>query len=694
MAQFPYLDIDDRVATIDTWSNFDQTNLPTLPDYATSKNTNNINKGIQFGDGYKSSYTFGLNSVRPEWSVRFTVDIATADDFEVFFNRYAGETNSPFEWTPPDSSLPLLWRIDEWSVEQSSSSSVVFSTTFRRVFEPRPSQLIGYVTDCIPEEAQLCEQDLGSFNGFADAWVARLDGSLNVYQEYVYNGVPGTAYYGTGTNIWVSSTGYIFVFYQLGSFFYLTKLKPNGSREWTYKYWNIDSYGLSNNGWAWTITGSDDDNTVAVFSATFGRPRQEKLYNRGYMAVFMLFNQSNGDVIRQRFHPVGMAYVGNSINSNLGYCQAYGNTAFTFTWNTTFHDSINKRFWFYTEQGGFCFASDTGLMKYRAYSVIYWYETGLLGDQYYTVGIQANWVPWLIPGTVNASFNVPSGGYRWASYNTGSFGQQPWKITFLGNGQAIGWSYPFNNAASEVIIIGLNEITNQPYVVDQVKVTLPAWTQQFGWAKTAPTTWTPEYQTTQGTAWIDIPQEKIYLEGRWAGGPSCIELAVEVSTGGKVTSITGVTARSYMNTSFATGRTGSGHQSVGYKSDYVRSLKRVSVTFSNAWEVAVASMNRVMNTNGQDFSVSAGAINGAIDTSYSINGTVNLVPSVTRTGFVTALEGPFAVGGQSEWSVVVDPYYCADTYSLVAFQDYESQFMASKTAVNDNWSLYPVNFSF
>jgi phage-related protein len=174
VAEFPYLNIDDRVQTVDIWNDFDQSSIQII--YSPTKRSENKNNLFALGDGYKSSFVFGLNSVRPEWSVEISSTGQDTDDLEVFFTKYCAEENYLFGWIPPDSENLSRWRIDEWSASKTGPAVTIFSTTLRRVYEL--TQVEASADPIICENDELCDLDFGEDFIGSDFWISKLTGAV------------------------------------------------------------------------------------------------------------------------------------------------------------------------------------------------------------------------------------------------------------------------------------------------------------------------------------------------------------------------------------------------------------------------------------------------------------------------------------------------------------------------------------
>ena len=105
------------------------------------KNTSPLASRLLLGDGYEVESRFGLNNVRPEWSLVWEVGQSQADQIDAFLQARA-DAGEHFDWQPPDAATALRWRCDEWNVEQLAFNWFRVSATFRRVFELSAIELL------------------------------------------------------------------------------------------------------------------------------------------------------------------------------------------------------------------------------------------------------------------------------------------------------------------------------------------------------------------------------------------------------------------------------------------------------------------------------------------------------------------------------------------------------------------------
>lgn len=112
------------------------------PIHPAPKRTAPLNSNTLLGDGYEMSLRFGLNNVRPEWSLTWETTAANATTIDDFLQARA-DAGEAFDWQPPDTATALLWRCDEWTVEHLAFNWRRVNATFRQVFEiAGPAELL------------------------------------------------------------------------------------------------------------------------------------------------------------------------------------------------------------------------------------------------------------------------------------------------------------------------------------------------------------------------------------------------------------------------------------------------------------------------------------------------------------------------------------------------------------------------
>lgn len=237
--------------------------FPAIPPiHPASKASSPLSSRLLFGDGYERSVRFGLNSVRPEWQLEWLVDGVGADIIDGFLQA---EAANGFDWQPPDASVPIRWRCDEWTVEPQSAVTFSVKATFRRVFEPASIALTPVATLCPDDE--LCLQgyeDVGS-----DFWVSKITAPYS-NTGYLYS----PSYAGAvGANALVTDAmGYSYSIMQSMSlsaeYLAITKRKLNGEVIWTKEQSFV---GYNNSAYTRTIQGvvlgdvGDGTNDIIAF---------------------------------------------------------------------------------------------------------------------------------------------------------------------------------------------------------------------------------------------------------------------------------------------------------------------------------------------------------------------------------------------------------------------------------------------
>jgi len=105
------------------------------PTYSATKTSNPAVRTVQFGDGYQTRLSYGLNQNPKEWSLSFNVSEADADVIEAFLDARAADSAS-FDWSPPDTASTYKWVCPGWTREMFSPDRSRIDVTFRQVFEP------------------------------------------------------------------------------------------------------------------------------------------------------------------------------------------------------------------------------------------------------------------------------------------------------------------------------------------------------------------------------------------------------------------------------------------------------------------------------------------------------------------------------------------------------------------------------
>ena len=88
----------------------------------------------QFGDGYRQSIRFGLNTDPKEWTLQFSNRTDSERDQITAFLDARGGVES-FDWTSP-RNIAGKYVCEEWQVTLSNCNNNQIQATFRQVFEP------------------------------------------------------------------------------------------------------------------------------------------------------------------------------------------------------------------------------------------------------------------------------------------------------------------------------------------------------------------------------------------------------------------------------------------------------------------------------------------------------------------------------------------------------------------------------
>lgn len=89
-------------------------------------------RDTQFGDGYSQHLGDGLNNRVEIWPLQFEGGLTAMQDVIDFFDRHAGYKS--FYWTPPTSSVPLMYRVANISITSSGAGVYRVAAEFTQVF--------------------------------------------------------------------------------------------------------------------------------------------------------------------------------------------------------------------------------------------------------------------------------------------------------------------------------------------------------------------------------------------------------------------------------------------------------------------------------------------------------------------------------------------------------------------------------
>ena len=105
--------------------------IPVYPVTKTVKPRQRVTKLPSWG--IEQRKTEGLNQTAPEWSVKWILSPAEANDLDAFLAERA-RVGEWFLWLPP-SGVSGMFRCDDWSKQVSSCSIYEVQATFRQVFD-------------------------------------------------------------------------------------------------------------------------------------------------------------------------------------------------------------------------------------------------------------------------------------------------------------------------------------------------------------------------------------------------------------------------------------------------------------------------------------------------------------------------------------------------------------------------------
>jgi len=107
----------------------------TTPAYDSKETASPKNITVQYGDGYKSRNTFGLNQNPKSYNFTFPVSVADGDKILAFFDEQAKNSTS-FTFTPPATSTARQFICEKYSRSNTYLNRVSISATFDEVFQP------------------------------------------------------------------------------------------------------------------------------------------------------------------------------------------------------------------------------------------------------------------------------------------------------------------------------------------------------------------------------------------------------------------------------------------------------------------------------------------------------------------------------------------------------------------------------
>ena len=105
------------------------------PTYGIQKRSAPSVRKVQFGDGYETRLTYGLNQNPKIFNLTFEVSETDADTIETFLDARAAD-NASFDFTPPGEGSSSKFVCESWSKSIPYLNRARIQTTFRQVFEP------------------------------------------------------------------------------------------------------------------------------------------------------------------------------------------------------------------------------------------------------------------------------------------------------------------------------------------------------------------------------------------------------------------------------------------------------------------------------------------------------------------------------------------------------------------------------
>lgn len=108
----------------------------TTPDFGAVRRSEPVVRKVQFGDGYETRFTMGLNQDPKVWDLKWTAkDSTDADAIEAFFDARAAD-NAAFDWSPIGDTNTYKWVVDQYSRNHRYAEVNEITASFREVFEP------------------------------------------------------------------------------------------------------------------------------------------------------------------------------------------------------------------------------------------------------------------------------------------------------------------------------------------------------------------------------------------------------------------------------------------------------------------------------------------------------------------------------------------------------------------------------
>ena len=107
----------------------------TTPTYSSVESASPRIITVQYGDGYRSRNTFGLNQNPKTYNLTFIVSVSDGDKILDFFDERAKDTAS-FTFTPPHTSTAREFIADSYKRTNTYLNRVTIQVTFEEVFQP------------------------------------------------------------------------------------------------------------------------------------------------------------------------------------------------------------------------------------------------------------------------------------------------------------------------------------------------------------------------------------------------------------------------------------------------------------------------------------------------------------------------------------------------------------------------------
>ena len=105
------------------------------PTYGVQKRSAPNVRKVQFGDGYESRFTMGINQDPKVYNLTFEVSETDSDTIETFLDARAADFAS-FDFTPPGEGSSSKFVCETWSKSIPYLNRATIQATFREVFEP------------------------------------------------------------------------------------------------------------------------------------------------------------------------------------------------------------------------------------------------------------------------------------------------------------------------------------------------------------------------------------------------------------------------------------------------------------------------------------------------------------------------------------------------------------------------------